>query len=229
MSVSKSSTVRPFPGFRGFGAPSFTQIPNELFDQLLAELSSSELRVLLYIMRRTYGFQRNSDAISLSQFVDGIVADDGTYRDHGAGVSKSAAAAALRSLEARGFIEVMRARDARLGDRPTTYTLRMAETVSIQRTPPVQPLDTPSPKTAQEGVQPLDTQKKELQNKERKNDPPEMIEKKPMDPIADRDAILRDRWHRPEVPTSAVHDAELAAAWIELERAWDQRWKRRSG
>lgn len=38
-----------FPGFR---APSYTMVPNELFDDLMADLSGAALKVLLYIVRR---------------------------------------------------------------------------------------------------------------------------------------------------------------------------------
>ena len=36
-----------------------------LFDELLPYLSEAELKVLLYIVRRTFGFKKEADAISV--------------------------------------------------------------------------------------------------------------------------------------------------------------------
>jgi hypothetical protein len=63
----------PFRGFRGFNSPNNTQVPDELFDEIMVHLSGAELKVLLYVIRRTYGFKRESDNISLSQMLTGIV------------------------------------------------------------------------------------------------------------------------------------------------------------
>jgi hypothetical protein len=48
--------------------PNSTQIPNVLLDLIMPFLRPSERAVLLYICRRTYGFRRDVDAISLDQF-----------------------------------------------------------------------------------------------------------------------------------------------------------------
>lgn len=47
------------------------QVPNALVDDLLSELSGSELKCYLFIVRKTRGWQKASDAISISQFVEG--------------------------------------------------------------------------------------------------------------------------------------------------------------
>ena len=39
--------------FAGFDEPNYTQVPDALFDELLPHLGDAELRVLLYIVRRT--------------------------------------------------------------------------------------------------------------------------------------------------------------------------------
>ena len=52
--------------------PNSTQIPDVILDHWMAELSGAELKVLLYIARRTYGFGRDSDHISLNQIACGI-------------------------------------------------------------------------------------------------------------------------------------------------------------
>ncbi len=114
------------PAFRGFRSPNYTQVPDELFDELLPELSGAELKVLLYIIRRTFGFKRDSDSISLSQMLNGIQTRDGQPLDRGAGVSKPTLLQALRSLEERRIIQTERRRSADKGDEPTVYRLRFA-------------------------------------------------------------------------------------------------------
>lgn len=47
----------------------FTQIPNNLIDILMSKaLNETEIKILLFIARKTYGFQKSSDQISYSQF-----------------------------------------------------------------------------------------------------------------------------------------------------------------
>jgi hypothetical protein len=67
----KPQPNRPFH-FEGFTVPHYTQVPDELFDTLMPHLSGAELKVLLYIIRRTFGFKKQMDSISLSQMVSGI-------------------------------------------------------------------------------------------------------------------------------------------------------------
>jgi len=49
-------------------APNFTQTPNDLFDEWLPKLGEVELKVLLVIMRKTFGWHRKKDKISISTF-----------------------------------------------------------------------------------------------------------------------------------------------------------------
>jgi phage replication O-like protein O len=48
--------------------PNFTKIPNLILDQIMPELSKAELKILLCICRKTYGWQKERDRISRSQF-----------------------------------------------------------------------------------------------------------------------------------------------------------------
>ena len=46
----------------------FTRVPNEIYSAVLAQkLSISQERALLYIIRKTYGFRKTEDAISISK------------------------------------------------------------------------------------------------------------------------------------------------------------------
>ena len=70
----------------------------------MARLSGAELKVLLYIARRTYGFGKDNDRISLSQLADGITKRDGSVLDRGTGISRSSVARALNTLETMGIV-----------------------------------------------------------------------------------------------------------------------------
>ncbi len=49
--------------------PNFTQIPNDLFDEWLPKLEGSELKIILVIMRKTFGWHKVRDFISISSLV----------------------------------------------------------------------------------------------------------------------------------------------------------------
>ena len=97
MWYTRPAMPEPFV-WRGFSSPTYTQVPDELFDELAPRLTDSELRICLYVIRRTFGFKRDTDDISLRQMVDGLRAPDGRRLDHGTGLSKSAVARALTGL-----------------------------------------------------------------------------------------------------------------------------------
>ncbi len=125
--------------YHGFSRPNYTQVADDVFDVLLPELTESELKVLLYIIRRTFGFKKDADTISLKQMVEGIRTRDGRQLDRGAGVSKTSA---------------VRNRSTEKGDEPTTYTLHVAET-------PVSSFETPPPPNLRQGVCQIWTPKKQ--------------------------------------------------------------------
>src|SRR5919199_4963889 len=102
--------------YKGFSAPTTTPTPDDLFDRFLPELSGAELKVLLYIVRRTFGFKREADAISLSQMLHGLRARDGRTLDRGVGLSKKTLLQAINSLEQRRIIFTERRRSVERGD-----------------------------------------------------------------------------------------------------------------
>jgi phage replication O-like protein O len=53
----------------GFQPPNHTQTPNELFDHWLPHLTEAELKVLLVIFRKTFGWHKNRDKISITQLM----------------------------------------------------------------------------------------------------------------------------------------------------------------
>ncbi len=110
--------------FEGLSDPNGTIVPDAVFDVLMPQLKDGELRVLLYIIRRTFGFKKASDNISLKQMVDGITKRDGEVLDRGTGLKKSSVAAALQGLREKDIITVVRNTSVQRGYEPTTYRLR---------------------------------------------------------------------------------------------------------
>ena len=88
--------------------PNSTQIPNVILDKILPGISEADARCLLYICRRTYGFQKQRDRISLTQFVGGIVSRDGEVLDYGTGMSRPAVVDALKNLTGAGLVKVIK-------------------------------------------------------------------------------------------------------------------------
>jgi hypothetical protein len=140
--MPKDTTAGPDPDdgpwrFAGFAIPTTTPVPDQLFDELMPRLSPAELVVTLYIVRRTFGFKKPSDRISLRQLTTGIVTRDGRVLDGGTGLSKATVARALNSLAAKGVIVREHNRSSQHGDEPTTYQLNFLGTVSHIATPSV--------------------------------------------------------------------------------------------
>src|SRR5262245_9478399 len=84
--------------------PNSTQIPDIILDRWMADLSGAEFKVLLYVARRTYGFGKESDNISLNQMASGIRRRDGTILDLGTGLSRSGVKSACIGLIERGVL-----------------------------------------------------------------------------------------------------------------------------
>jgi hypothetical protein len=110
--------------YKGIPSPNGTIVPDDIFDVLLPVCTGAEFKVLAYIVRRTFGFKKESDTISLKQMVDGITTKDGKVLDRGTGLSKPTVTVAVKGLVEKGIIEVERNRSKEKGDEPTTYRPR---------------------------------------------------------------------------------------------------------
>jgi hypothetical protein len=111
--------------FEGFDSPNTTPVPDVVFDRLLAKLGEAELKALLYIIRRTFGFKRDRDPISFNQFLRGITTRDGRVLDEGCGVrNRTTLSTALRSLEEKGIVVSEKGTDERGENVTTVYRLR---------------------------------------------------------------------------------------------------------
>lgn len=114
--LKKSELNVEFPGYDPYNCQEqFFQYPMILENYWWA-MSGSEQKVLTFIIRKTFGWQKQSDSIALSQFTDG----DGT--GNGTGLSRAQVKRAIELLEKKGFIKVTR-RDRR----PSNFELPLSE------------------------------------------------------------------------------------------------------
>ena len=54
----------------GYDQPNYTQIPNRLLEEHMAKMGHAEFKVVMAVARRTFGWHKRSDRISLSQLED---------------------------------------------------------------------------------------------------------------------------------------------------------------
>src|SRR5450755_3988414 len=96
--------------WEGFTQPDtdFTRVPNNLFEALSLIESMSELKVILYVMRHTWGFQEYDTykKITLDEFVCGRMLRTRERMDSGTGLSTTAVKEGTAKAIAHGFLEV---------------------------------------------------------------------------------------------------------------------------
>jgi hypothetical protein len=172
--------------FGGVDTLNGTQIPDAYFDEVMAPLGPSAFMVLMYIARRTFGFKRYSDQISLDQICHGIVTRDGRRLDYGTGLAKSTVVLALDRLVAFGVIRKQRNDDPQGGQLANTYQIvfknpgvssppplseNRTGAVRIPDSPPVRGSNTPRPNPGHGPVRDSDTQQTvETTNSRRQTD-----------------------------------------------------------
>ncbi|HVA90079.1 MAG TPA: hypothetical protein VNL71_09570 [Chloroflexota bacterium] len=109
--------------FAGIDSPNTTPVPDTYFDRLLPVLGLAEWRLLLFVCRRTLGFKKLSDAISLDQFSHGITSDAGLVLSVGAGLDRSSVTRSARGLVAKGVLLRQAVSHPSTGDGISVYSL----------------------------------------------------------------------------------------------------------
>ena len=89
---------KKFPGFPPKPSTNFWSYPKDL-NEYWHQLSGSEQKVLDYILRHTWGFNKTADEISLGQLERGIKGFDS-----GTGLSKPTIIKSIKGLVKKGFI-----------------------------------------------------------------------------------------------------------------------------
>lgn len=95
--------MKKFQGFPPEPTTNYWRYPKDLNGHW-HELTGSEQKVLDYILRHTWGFNKTSDKISRKQFQFGIQKKNGDWLDRGTGLSQASISRALNGLEEKGFI-----------------------------------------------------------------------------------------------------------------------------
>lgn len=116
--------------FQGFDNPeeNWSKLPHALIDLFPWIQTVAELKIVLYVLRHTWGFQEyggEGKRITLDEFSNGRKRRDGSRLDSGTGLTRNATRAGIRAAIADGFlIQESDGRDAACGS--YKYRLRMA-------------------------------------------------------------------------------------------------------
>jgi DNA-binding transcriptional ArsR family regulator len=135
----------PFRNFEGFTEPTYTQVPDEFLDKMLPYLSGAETKIMLYLFRKTLGYKKFSDRLSLSQIANGCRRRTGEPIDEGSGLSRSTVAVALKSLEKKGLIVVARMQTQAGDSDMNVYSVRWRREGVVRKS------DHPSPESGPPG------------------------------------------------------------------------------
>jgi hypothetical protein len=109
--MNENNHIQKFPGFPPKPSMNFWSYPKDL-NGYWHQLTGSEQKVLDYILRHTWGFDKVADEISLTQLEKGIKGFD-----NGTGLSRPTIVTALKGLIKKRFI------DKKMGKKANRYEL----------------------------------------------------------------------------------------------------------
>jgi DNA-binding PadR family transcriptional regulator len=136
--------------FTGFKPPeqNWSKLPHALIDEM-PNMSGGELKVVLYILRHTWGYRDTEKRITIDEFINGRRRSDGERIDGGCGIaSPTTVRAALREAEENGYI-VVEIDDSDPARIKKFYALNMSEELGGQKL-------TPAPKSDDQKLTPGD-------------------------------------------------------------------------
>ena len=143
----------------------YTKIPNDMLEAMFRlDISGNEMRIFLYIIRRTYGFHRDSAEISLTEIASAV------------GMKKTHVSNALKKLEGMSIIE----RRSAQGSHPQMISVsekitHLSETVTENGNPTV--TENGNPMVTENG-NPTVTENGNYTYKERKKDIKEIFKER---------------------------------------------------
>lgn len=124
-----------FPGFPPEPITNFWSYP-KILNGFWHSLTSSEQKVLDYILRRTWGFDKNLDEISLSQLERGI-----KNLDKGTGLSRPTIIKSIKGLVAKGFIKKTEGEKANCYELVKDFNYPSKESLQIASKEPLHTID----------------------------------------------------------------------------------------
>lgn len=92
--------------FSGFEKPkaNFSPIPHELIAQLPRFKTLAELKIVLYVLRHTWGYQDDYKKITLDEFENGRKTKDGNRIDEGVGMTRPSIISGIKQAIEDGFL-----------------------------------------------------------------------------------------------------------------------------
>lgn len=96
--------------FSGFNDPeeNWVKLPKAIYDNLDRFSSGAELKVVLYVLRHTWGYGDDYKAMSVTEICEGRRRKDGTHIDAGTGLQAQAARNGIKRAIEHGFLRVWR-------------------------------------------------------------------------------------------------------------------------
>nr|DAM39447.1 MAG TPA: replication protein O [Bacteriophage sp.] len=135
--------------------PNFLQVPNAVIDELLPDLTGAELKCYLVVIRKTKGWNKESDNISISQFMKAT------------GLSNSAVIKACESLVKYGLLIKQN------GARNTgVYAVNSYSKTTCEESSPVKKVHS----TCEESSHTINNIKNNIQNTNKKNTKKSVLE-----------------------------------------------------
>jgi hypothetical protein len=114
--------------FQGFDIPreNWSRLPHSFIDALPFVETIGELKVILYVLRHTWGFQDDYKKLTLDEFEHGRKRRDGSRFDNGTGLSRPTIRNGIERAICHGFITV-ETDDSDKGRVKKYYALNMAK------------------------------------------------------------------------------------------------------
>ena len=128
--------TKPFAGFER-PEQNWSKLPHTFIESLPYVRTIGEMKVVLYILRHTWGFQEfhESKKITTEEFQNGRKLRDGTRMDGGTGLTSPTIREGLKQAVLHGFIEV-EVDDSDLARVKKYYSIRMVQEQVVKVLPP---------------------------------------------------------------------------------------------
>lgn len=112
--------------FDGFAPPTenYSKLPHLMIDALPIVETVAEMKVILYVLRHTWGYQDEEKKITQDEFEHGRKRRDGGRLDNGIGLSRNAIKDGIRRAVEHGFL-VVREDNRDMGRQRRIYALNM--------------------------------------------------------------------------------------------------------
>lgn len=111
------------------------RVPHSFLD-VMFKLNETECKLIIYIMRHTWGYGDDEKSITMDEFISGRKRKDGTRIDGGTGMSKRSIINGLKRAEENGYINV-EIDDSDKGRVKKYYSLASGKNRGAKSTPPL--------------------------------------------------------------------------------------------